>query len=190
VGAVHPLHPFAGIDSARLLLLSDDALSYVSPRHAQSALIWILRTNVLALRRACSTHNWVARVSRSIGNFDTTAKPLRWQVGGAGRIGLATFPWECHQRGTAWAIRSANARNATSRAGGVARFTAGPLLGVRAGHWPPSIGRAVVASTAQLQASRLAFTFLRPARSRCSCRAPGVVLACWRSQPPIHHWRY
>jgi hypothetical protein len=37
-GVVHPLHPLAGIDSARLLLFSGDAISYVSNRRAQSTL--------------------------------------------------------------------------------------------------------------------------------------------------------
>ena len=34
----------------------------------------------LARRRACSTHARVARVSRLIGNSDSTAKPAAWQV--------------------------------------------------------------------------------------------------------------
>ncbi len=35
-GVVHPLHPLAGIDSARLLLFSGDAISYVSNCRTQS----------------------------------------------------------------------------------------------------------------------------------------------------------
>jgi hypothetical protein len=37
-GVVHPLHPLAGIDSARLPLFSGDAISYVSNRRTQSTL--------------------------------------------------------------------------------------------------------------------------------------------------------
>jgi hypothetical protein len=50
-GVVHPLHPLAGIDSARLLLFSGDAISYMSNRRAQSALNHL---NCLAMFR-CST---------------------------------------------------------------------------------------------------------------------------------------
>ncbi len=57
-GVVHPLHPLAGIDSARLLLFSGDAISYVSNCRTQST---SLRSKLFgdcffALRRACSTH--------------------------------------------------------------------------------------------------------------------------------------
>ena len=37
-GVVHPLHPLAGIHSARLLLSSGDAISYMSNRRTQSTL--------------------------------------------------------------------------------------------------------------------------------------------------------
>ena len=38
------------------------------------------RANFAALRRACSLHFGVERFSRLIGNFDTTAKGVGWQV--------------------------------------------------------------------------------------------------------------
>jgi hypothetical protein len=50
-GVVHQLHPLAGIDSARLLLSSGDAISYVSNCRAQSD---PLTLNCLAMFR-CST---------------------------------------------------------------------------------------------------------------------------------------
>jgi len=37
-GVVHPLHPLAGIHSARLLLFSGDAISYMSNYRTQSTL--------------------------------------------------------------------------------------------------------------------------------------------------------
>jgi len=37
-GVVHPLHPLAGIDSARLLLSSGDAISYMSNGRTQSTM--------------------------------------------------------------------------------------------------------------------------------------------------------
>jgi hypothetical protein len=80
-GVVHPLHPLAGIDSARLLLFSGDAISYMSNRRTQSTLKDL---NCLAML-LCSTasllypYAWVARVSRLIGNSDTTAKAHHWQ---------------------------------------------------------------------------------------------------------------
>jgi hypothetical protein len=80
-GVVYPLHPLAGIDSARLLLFSGDAISYMSNRRTQSTL---KDPNCLAMF-LCSTasllypYAWVARVSRLIGNSDTTAKAYHWQ---------------------------------------------------------------------------------------------------------------
>ena len=79
-GVVIQLRPLAGIDSARSPLFSDDALSYVSFRRVQLATNGTAGRNLLARRRACSTHAWVARVSRSIGNSDTTGKVRLWQV--------------------------------------------------------------------------------------------------------------
>jgi len=79
-GVIIQLHPLAGIDSARSPRFSDDALSYVSLRRAQLAASGTAGRNLLARRRACSTHTWVARISRSIGNSDTTGKVRLWQV--------------------------------------------------------------------------------------------------------------
>ena len=79
-GVIPQLHPIPGIDSARLLLFSGDALSYMSYRRAQTGKNGTGGRNFLAPRRACSTHIRVARVSRLIGNSDTTAKICLWQV--------------------------------------------------------------------------------------------------------------
>ncbi len=81
-GVVHLLHPLAGIDSARPLLFSGDAISYMSNGRTQSTLNDL---NCLAMF-LCSTASLlypcrVARVSRLIGNSDTTAKAHHWQEG-------------------------------------------------------------------------------------------------------------
>jgi hypothetical protein len=55
-------------------------LSYMSYRRAQTGKNGTGGRNFLAPRRACSTHIRVARVSRLIGNSDTTAKICLWQV--------------------------------------------------------------------------------------------------------------
>jgi hypothetical protein len=79
-------HPIAEIDSARRSAFLSDALSYVSLRHVHPKSRDLTGEIYLAQRRACSTP-WVARVSRLIGNSDTTAKPNAWQVRAVG----ATF---------------------------------------------------------------------------------------------------
>jgi hypothetical protein len=81
-GVVHPLHPLAGVDSARLLLFSGNAISYMSNRRTQCIL---KNLNCLAMF-LCSTASLlypcrVARVSRLIGNSDSTAKAHHWQGG-------------------------------------------------------------------------------------------------------------
>ena len=68
---------------------SDDALSYVSLRPAPSTSIWNCGACWLAGRRACSSHTGVARVSRLIGNSDTTANRFWWQVARQCRIPFA-----------------------------------------------------------------------------------------------------
>ena len=88
-GVVYPLHPLAGVDSARPLLFSGNAISYMSNRRTQSTL---KDPNCLAMF-LCSTASLlypcrVARVSRLIGNSDSTAKAHHWQGGspeGSGR---------------------------------------------------------------------------------------------------------
>jgi hypothetical protein len=64
---------------------SGDVLSYLSLRRAQPVMNGTAWRNVLAPRRACSPHVWVARVSRLIGISDTTAKIYPWQVDVWGR---------------------------------------------------------------------------------------------------------
>ena len=73
-GVVHQLHPLAGIDSARLLLFSGDAISYVSKSSAQSSLNDLNCTGDVSLLNGelALPVSWVARVSRLIGNSDTT----------------------------------------------------------------------------------------------------------------------
>ena len=78
------------------------------------------RRNLLALRRACSTHARVARVSRLIGNSDTTAKPVR--------VASARYGGKLFSNGREEAEDLANARNATPRSG----------VSCLPGHWPPS----------------------------------------------------
>jgi hypothetical protein len=83
-GVVYPLHPLAGVDSARLLLFSGNAISYMSNCRTQCTLRAL---NCLAMF-LCSTASllypcWVARVSRLIGNSDSTAKAHHWQGGSA-----------------------------------------------------------------------------------------------------------
>jgi hypothetical protein len=82
-GVVHQLHPLAGIDAARLLLFSGDAISYVSKRSAQSNLNDLNCTGDVSLLNGelALPVSWVARVSRLIGNSDTTAKAHHWQGG-------------------------------------------------------------------------------------------------------------
>jgi hypothetical protein len=90
-GAVTPLHPVARIYSARPLLFSDDALSFVSLRCA-----FICFEPGPANEVACSAASLlspshrVARVSRLIGKFDTTLKAVPWQVAERGRSWFAT----------------------------------------------------------------------------------------------------
>ena len=134
-GVVHPLHALAGIDSARPLLFSGDAISYVSKRRAQST------PNFLNCAGDVSLLNgelalpvlWVARVSRLIGNSDTTAKAHHWQGGRTGpgdwndaqksERGIASIP-------AGRADLRPDARNATPM-----RVAS---QGSYAGHWPPS----------------------------------------------------
>jgi hypothetical protein len=82
-GVTHQLHPLAGIHSARLLLFSGDAISYVSNRRAQSTLepSQLLGDVSLLNGELALPMPRVARVSRLIGNSDTTAKVHHWQGG-------------------------------------------------------------------------------------------------------------
>jgi hypothetical protein len=74
-GVVHLLYPLAGIDSARLLLFSGDAISYVSKHRAQLADKPLSLPGDVSLLdgELALPMSWVARVSRLIGNSDTTA---------------------------------------------------------------------------------------------------------------------
>jgi len=55
-----------------------------------------VKRNAIALRRACSTLTRVARVSRSIGNSDSTGKPYPWQVA---VLGGSVFGNSCGKAG-------------------------------------------------------------------------------------------
>ena len=78
---VHQLHQLTGFDSARPLLFSGDAISYVSNRRAQSTLkrSQLIGDVSLLYGELALPMLWVARVSRLIGNSDTTAKAQHWQ---------------------------------------------------------------------------------------------------------------
>jgi hypothetical protein len=54
--------------------------SYVSQRNKQPGKNGTVRFDAIARRRACSTLARVARVSRLIGNSDSTGKAYQWQV--------------------------------------------------------------------------------------------------------------
>jgi hypothetical protein len=60
--AVLPLRPFAGIDSARSLLFSDDVLTYVSFRRSTASFEQIRWTELIWLRGelALPTSGWPA----------------------------------------------------------------------------------------------------------------------------------
>ena len=126
---ISQLHPVAGIDSARLLLFSGDALSYVSFRRAQPGKNGTAGRNFLAPRRACSTHIRVARVSRLIGNSDTTAEDMPVA---SGLWGVEVTCGGCagsRQNAHCEEKISPNAGNATPF-GAASRYS-------RICHWPP-----------------------------------------------------
>jgi len=151
-GVISQLHPITGIDSARLLLFSGDALSYMSYRRAQTGKNGTGGRNFFAPRRACSTHIRVARVSRLIGNSDTTAKTCLWQEGVLGmEITCGGRGVGSRQNAHCEEKTSPNAGNATP-SGAASRYS-------RICHWPPRLIEGVVFSTAPIQASRPASPF-------------------------------
>ncbi len=80
-GVVNQLHPVAEIQSARPLLFSGDALPYVSLSPRTFLLDQILPgEDCLLGGELALPDSRVARVSRLIGNSDTTAKQKAWQV--------------------------------------------------------------------------------------------------------------
>ena len=127
-GVILQLHPITGIDSARLLLFSGDALSYMSYRRAQTGKNGTGGRSFLAPRRACSTHIRVARVSRLIGNSDTTAKICLWQVA-LWWQGVTCGESRGAEKSLAAGLISPNAGNATPF-GAASRYSC-------ICHWPP-----------------------------------------------------
>ena len=139
--------------------------------------------NLLAPRRACSTHARVARVSRLIGNSDTTAKPYPWQVDVCGRDAT------CGVRG-----KQNNSRNGKEPS---PKRRKRHSIGVasqhfRIRHWPPrqmESGGCLHRSDSGFPAG---FSLLRAARWRLLL--PGARSLLWLAgrslQQPIHHWHH
>jgi hypothetical protein len=69
------------IDASRQVLFSGVPLPYVSLGPVQPDKVCAVFGGLPARRRACLPKTWVARVSRMIGNFDSTAKATGWQEG-------------------------------------------------------------------------------------------------------------
>jgi hypothetical protein len=83
------------IDLVQLLLFSGDAFSYVNLGRVQSDVNRTAGRHLPAPRRACTLPSWMACVSRSIGNSDTTAWAHHWQVGDSG----PGWPWNLERTG-------------------------------------------------------------------------------------------
>ena len=122
--------------------------SYVSQRNKQPGENGTVRFDAIARRRACSTLARVARVSRLIGNSDSTGKAYQWQV--------------CAFGGSVFGNRSPkaipNTGNATLTASGVLILL----------HWSlaPGKWRAVAVSTALSMGFPVGFSLLRAAHWR------------------------
>ena len=144
----------------------------VSQRNKQPGKNGTVRFDAIARRRACSTLARVARVSRLIGNSDSTVKPYLWQV--------------CVSGGSAFGNRR--------RKAALMQETP-PHMGVAlqcscTGHWPPAKWRVAAVSTTPSAGFPVGFSLLRAARWRLLF--PGTRCCSGSmdfSQRPVHHWR-
>jgi len=140
------------------------------------------RRSFLARRRACSARFRVARVSRLIGYFDTTAKHSGWQVHFGGRLlrnlRAATLHGIELDSVPGHAANSSKRKNATPKSG---------VSLSCAGHWPPKYrvdGSSLTVPTADFPAGHPFFEgrFV----GDCSCRASALLWAGRISPSSLH----
>ncbi len=177
------LCPVVRIGTVWQALSSGDALPMGAFATRGQSMVQAGGRNFLPQRRAFTAHFWVVRISRLIGNSDTTASCTVWQVtssreSNAVRIGIT-------------GAGSDPAGNNSPRHTKRHSSRSGALLS-RAGHWPPSKLRAVVVSTAPTAGCPGRSPLFRAARGRMLL--PGVCCSSGAGrdtfQQPVHHWRH